>query len=75
MWHGTLLCGTKVAFLLQICVRPQSRGQGYVHRTMKGFEQEAQRSRLSPLSLNVLASNAGALRLYELVGYRRSSIV
>ena len=75
LWYGTMTRGTKkVAFLFQLYVHKQYRRQGYGLQAMRAFELEALRTGHHSLALNVFASNPGALRLYESVGYSPTSI-
>jgi GNAT superfamily N-acetyltransferase len=75
LWYGTMTRGTrKVAFLFQLYVRKQYRRQGYGLQAMHAFELEAMRTGHHSLALNVFASNPGALKLYESVGYSPTSI-
>ena len=75
LWYATMARGTKkVAFLFQLYVNKQHRRQGYGLQAMRAFELEAQRTGHHSLALNVFASNPGALKLYESVGYSPTSI-
>ncbi len=75
LWYGTMTRGTKrVAFLYQLYVHPQYRRHGYGLQAMQAFELESLRTGHDSLALNVFASNPGALRLYERVGYSPTSI-
>ena len=76
LWFGTLARGAKkVAYLYQLYVNAQLRRRGYGRQAMHAFEKEALKRRHEALALNVFATNAGARRLYEAVGYSASSIV
>lgn len=75
LWYGTVSRGTrKVAFLFQLLVLAEYRLQGYGLQAMEAFEHEAQTTGHHSLALNVFASNPGALKLYERVGYIPTSI-
>lgn len=75
LWYGTLARGTKkVAFLFQLHVHEPFRRRGYGRLALQAFELEAARTGHDALGLNVFASNAGALKLYESVGYSPTSI-
>ena len=76
LWYGTMTRGTKkVAFLFQIYIHAQFRRKGYGRQAMQVFETEALKSEHNAFALNVSAMNAGALHLYEAVGYSASSLV
>jgi len=75
LWFGTTARATeKVAYLFQIYIHPQYRRQGYGRQALSAFEKEARNQRYDTLSLHVFATNQGAHRLYQAMGYRASSI-
>jgi GNAT superfamily N-acetyltransferase len=75
LWYGTVTRGAKrVAFLFQLYVHKQFRRQGYGLQAMHAFELQALHTGHHSLALNVFASNPGALKLYEHVGYTPTSI-
>ena len=75
LWFGSTVRATrKVAYLYQIYVHPQFRRKGYGRKAMLAFEKEARSRRYDALGLHVFATNGGAHRLYEALGYRATSI-
>lgn len=59
------------AFIYDIEVSAEHRGQGYGTAMMLAAEQEAQRLGAISLGLHVFADNAPAIRMYEGLGYQR----
>jgi ribosomal protein S18 acetylase RimI-like enzyme len=75
VWYGSLTRGTKkVAFLFQLYIHPQYRRQGFGRQALAAFEEEARNTGHDSLGLNVFATNPGAVKLYESVGYIPTSI-
>ncbi|BFI97548.1 MAG: hypothetical protein RSP_30580 [Rhodanobacter sp.] len=62
---------SKVARLYSIATHHAARGQGVGTELLDAVERLAQRRRCRALRLEVRADNAGAIRLYERLGYRR----
>lgn len=60
-----------VARLYSIAAHHAARGQGVGSALLDAVEQLARRRRCRALRLEVRADNAGAIRLYERLGYRR----
>ncbi len=60
-----------VARLYSIAIHRAARGQGVGSALLYAVEQLALRRRCRALRLEVRADNAGAIRLYERLGYRR----
>lgn len=60
-----------VARLYSIATHRAARGQGVGSALLDAVEQLARRRRCRALRLEVRADNAGAIRLYERLGYRR----
>lgn len=60
-----------VARLYSIAAHHAARGQGVGTALLDAVEQLARRRRCRALRLEVRADNAGAIRLYERLGYRR----
>jgi len=56
-------------FLFDVRVRPESRGGGVGTAAMATLEAEARRRGVSQLMLSVFFHNAGAIRLYERLGF------
>jgi ribosomal protein S18 acetylase RimI-like enzyme len=59
-----------VGHITQICVQPQHRGMGLGLRLMESSIQAMKSRRFHALSLTVTRANAGAVRLYERIGFR-----
>ncbi len=57
------------AHLARVIVRPDARGRGLGHAIVRALVERA-RSGARVVSLNVYASNATALRVYEAAGFR-----
>ena len=75
LWFGTMSRATKkVAYLYQIYIHPLFRRKGYARQAMLAFEKEALSRKYDALALHVFATNEGAHRLYQAMGYRASSI-
>ncbi|HUP05475.1 MAG TPA: GNAT family N-acetyltransferase [Bryobacteraceae bacterium] len=72
------MCGISLASLVsetcghitQICVSPAARGSGIGHELLRQSLLSLQRLDCRAVSLTVTASNAGAVRLYERMGFR-----
>jgi len=62
--------GSTVARLYSIAVAPGFRGQGLAAILMRDAEEVARERGSRRLRLEVRADNAGAIRLYERLGYR-----
>ena len=75
LWFGNTTRATKkVAYLYQVYIHPQFRRQGYGRQAMFAFEKEALSRGYDALGLHVFATNGGAHRLYQAMGYSASSI-
>jgi ribosomal protein S18 acetylase RimI-like enzyme len=75
LWFGnTTRAGKKVAYLCQLYIHPQFQRCGYGRQAMSAFETEARSRRYDALGLHVLATNAGAHRLYQAAGYGVTSM-
>ena len=76
LWFGNVTrASKKVAYLYQLYIHPQFRRLGYGRQAMYVFEKEALSRGFDALALHVFATNGGAHRLYQAVGYSASSIV
>ena len=66
----TSLVAPSVGHITQICVSPERRGQGIgselLWRSMQSFAER----KCASVSLTVTASNTGAVRLYERIGFQ-----
>jgi ribosomal protein S18 acetylase RimI-like enzyme len=75
LWFGNTTRATKkVAYLHQIYIHPRFRRQGYGRQAMYAFEKETLSRGYDGLALHVFATNGGAHRLYQALGYSASSI-
>lgn len=63
--------GSHVARLYSIATHHAARGQGVGSVLLDAIEHLARRRRCRALRLEVRADNAGAIRLYERLGYHR----
>ncbi|MFK3676687.1 GNAT family N-acetyltransferase [Microbacterium sp. NPDC090218] len=64
--------GRPHAFILDIEVAPDQRRKGYGRELMHAAEREARRLGADSIGLHVFGFNAGAVDLYEQLGYRRT---
>ncbi|MGK5642311.1 GNAT family N-acetyltransferase [Streptomyces sp. URMC 126] len=73
---GTLWLGTRdgTAYVYDVQVAPEHRGRGHGRTLMLVAEREALAMGHDRLGLNVFAGNTPALRLYESLGYRATSV-
>lgn len=74
--HGVLATLHDEAHLLNLCVRPASRGRGLARQLLRSLLREAARDGLQRVILEVRVSNQRARRLYlsegfEVIGQRR----
>jgi len=67
--------GFPIAFLYDITLREDARGRGLGRQVMALAEDAARSLGARDLELHVFAHNARARRLYELVGYRVTSLM
>ncbi|NMP24212.1 GNAT family N-acetyltransferase [Sulfobacillus sp. DSM 109850] len=65
----------KTAFIYNIRMNEDARGQGYGTQTLKALEADAQARGVVSMSLHVFGHNEGAFRLYQRLGYRTTNIV
>lgn len=63
--------GATAARLYSIATRPEARGKGVGTALLAASEAAARQRGCRALRLEVRADNAGAIRLYEQLGYRR----
>lgn len=61
-----------VAYIQTLEVLPDMRGQGIGGELLRRLEQSSQAAGATVIWLHVDETNAGAIRLYESAGYRRS---
>ena len=64
------LVQSRVAHITQLCVGPNYRGRGLGRQLLSRASQEYRRHGCDAVSLTVTASNEGAIRLYESMGFR-----
>lgn len=62
------------AWIYDIVVAPQRRGQGYGRALLAAAEQEAARHGARAIALNVFGTNAVARSLYESAGYEITAL-
>jgi ribosomal protein S18 acetylase RimI-like enzyme len=63
-----------VGFIYDITIDEAHRGRGYGRAAMRLAEEEARRTGLHALALNVFGQNAIARALYSSLGYRETSV-
>jgi ribosomal protein S18 acetylase RimI-like enzyme len=74
VWVAAMPSGNaKVAFIVQLKIRPESQRQGHGRAALDLVEQRARHIGLAGMALQVFAHNPGAQTLYESVGYKVSS--
>lgn len=74
VWFAAMPRGkTKVAFVVQLKIHPESQRQGHGRAVLGLVEQRAQQLGLSGMELQVFAHNPSAKTLYESAGYKVSS--
>lgn len=72
LWFGMRVRdGRPHAFILDIEVAADQRRKGYGRELMHAAEREARRLGADSIGLHVFGFNAGAVELYERLGYRR----
>ncbi|MGC9667473.1 N-acetyltransferase family protein [Planosporangium sp. 12N6] len=62
------------AWIYEITVDPEHRGNGHGRATMRAAEDELARRGVPRLALNVFGDNTAAIRLYESLGFRTTSM-
>lgn len=65
----------KTAFVYDIRMGANMRGQGYGTQTLQALEEDAKRRGVVSIALHVFGHNDGAFRLYQRVGYRVTNIL
>ncbi len=61
--------GTRLARLYSIAVAPDARGRGIAQKLVRALEEAAEEEDRFVMRLEVAKANAGAIRLYEQLGY------
>ena len=75
VWVAAMPSGAaKVAFVVQLNIRPEWRRQGHGRAALNFVEQRARHLGLAGMTLQVFAHNPGAQALYESAGYKVSSV-
>lgn len=70
LWFAERLCETPPhVYVYDILVHPGCRGRGHGGAALQALEVEARPLGASQILLSVFAHNAGAIRLYERLGY------
>lgn len=67
--YGIMSLGTGECHLLNICIHPDYRGQGFAARLIEELLAHARRKRASLALLEVRVSNEAAYRLYTRLGF------
>ena len=74
VWVAAMSSGTaKIAFIVQLKIRPESQRQGHGSAALNLVEQLARQIGLAGMALQVFAHNPNARALYESAGYKVSS--
>jgi ribosomal protein S18 acetylase RimI-like enzyme len=63
------------AFIYDIRMHEDARGQGHGTQTLAALEEEAKARGVTSISLHVFGHNEGAFRLYQRVGYRVTNMM
>lgn len=75
LWAGALNRGVKkVAYIYQLYVLSEFRGQGHGRRALQQYEAMARQAGFGSVALNVFGSNAVAQALYRSLGFTVTSI-
>lgn len=72
--YGVMSVGAGEAHILNICVRPESQGQGLGRHVLNHLLNLARRHRADTALLEVRPSNEPALRLYRSLGFNEVAI-
>lgn len=72
--YGVMSVGAGEAHILNLCVRPESQGQGYGRKVLTHLLNLARRHRADTVLLEVRPSNEPALRLYRSLGFNEVAI-
>lgn len=73
LWFGPSTDDASTAWIYDITVDEDRRGQGWGRAIMRAFEGEARARGYARAGLNVYADNAIARRLYESLGYTETA--
>lgn len=75
LWIGVKeYAGKRSAYVYDIWISPEFRRRGHATRALEAAEEEARKLGLRGIGLHVFGHNAGALALYEALGYRVTNI-
>lgn len=74
LWYGQG-SQNKTAYLYDIRIDEEARGQGYGTEALVALEEDAKKRGATSISLHVFGHNPGALRLYQRAGYRTTNIM
>jgi ribosomal protein S18 acetylase RimI-like enzyme len=69
LWFGPSTDDPTVAWIYDVTIDPDKRGQGWGRAALRAFEGEARARGYARAGLNVYADNHVARRLYESMGY------
>jgi ribosomal protein S18 acetylase RimI-like enzyme len=69
LWFGPSTDDPKVAWIYDVTIDPDRRGEGWGRAALRAFEGEAGARGFARAGLNVYADNHVARRLYESMGY------
>lgn len=67
--YGVMSMGAGEAHILNLCVRPESQGQGLAYRLLENLFALARTYGMQTIFLEVRPSNVPALRLYRSAGF------
>ena len=72
--YGGLLVVLDEGYITNIAVRPEYRRQGIASELLEVFRRFGEGNHMAFLTLEVRASNAAAIALYEKMGYARAGV-
>ncbi len=72
--YGIMSLEARMAHILNLCVRTESRGKGLGHRLLLTLLDVAREEWAGAVLLEVRSSNEAALQLYERMGFRQVDI-
>ena len=72
--YGVMSLEARIAHILNLCVRAESRGRGLGHRLLLSLLDLARAEWASAVVLEVRASNEAALQLYKRMGFSQVDV-
>ncbi|MDX1251489.1 MAG: ribosomal protein S18-alanine N-acetyltransferase [Gammaproteobacteria bacterium] len=72
--YGIMMAGAGEAHILNLCVKPESRGQGLGRMMLEHLIDQSRRIRVQIVFLEVRPSNQAAINLYLSAGFNELSV-